>query len=291
MNNIKISVIIPVFQDYHRLINCLLALEKQSIARDLFEVIIVNNDKNYHTNRAELPANIILIDEPKKGSYAARNAGLRVAKGRIIAFTDSDCVPHRDWLLNASRRLESGAQRLAGKIELFKESNKVTLAEIYERAFAFDQATTAKHGSSVTANLITWKSLFEEVGLFNENLLSMGDNEWGWRANDLGYSIDYAEDVVVLHPVRGSLKCIFKKRRRISGGLATMDKKKPIFKLLGELIRGLLPPLNAALKISIKSDLTLAQKIISFAIAYILKIYQTLFRILILLGLRSPERS
>lgn len=39
-----------------------------------------------------------LAVEYRQGSYAARNKGVELAKGKIIAFIDADCIPDKSWL-------------------------------------------------------------------------------------------------------------------------------------------------------------------------------------------------
>jgi len=132
-----ISVIIPTYHDWERLKLCLAALREQTYPQDRFEVLVVNNDPQDPVPEMELPNNFQVLSESKPGSYAARNKGISVAKGEILAFTDSDCIPYEDWLEKAVERLLDGAQRVAGHVELFFKSEKLTPAEIFEKAFAF----------------------------------------------------------------------------------------------------------------------------------------------------------
>jgi glycosyltransferase involved in cell wall biosynthesis len=65
----------------------------------MFEIIAVDNASTEDLSGAvPADARIRLIVEPRLGSYAARNRGLSVAGGDILAFTDSDCIPDPDWL-------------------------------------------------------------------------------------------------------------------------------------------------------------------------------------------------
>ncbi len=216
-----VTVIVPTYRDWRRLERCLDALERQSVSPERFEVLVVNNDPSDRPPPAfRLPKRWRLMDCARTGSYAARNEGLRHARGHIIAFTDSDCVPEPDWLANALARFsgERPPDRVAGHIELFYARRRPNAIELYESYFAFRQRENAAKGTSVTANLFVRASVFEAVGAFDERLLSGGDHEWGYRASAAGYSIEYAADVVVRHPARGSVRALVGKSRRVEAG-------------------------------------------------------------------------
>lgn len=217
-----ISVIIPVFRDWDRLALCLKALEKQSIPSSLFEIIIVNNDASHCLPEYSLPHNCVIEHEMQPGSYAARNQGISVARGSIFAFTDSDCIPHPNWLEAALDCFDNHPEwsRIGGAIELFfKDSASPTPSEMYETLVAFPQKSKVESGCAVTANMIAKKFVFERVGLFNSNLRSSGDSEWGNRANTAGFNIGYGPKVVVKHPARNKVSELVNKTRRIQGGI------------------------------------------------------------------------
>lgn len=271
-----VSVIIPTYHDWGRLMLCIDALKMQTYPHDHFEVIIVNNDPNDAPPGLDLPDNFFLTYEGKPGSYSARNKGIRLSKGEILAFTDSDCVPYPDWIERAVEVLLEGSERIAGRVELFfKNPRKLTVAEIYEKAFAFNQVTNADNGASVTANMITWRKHFDEVGLFDDSLMSGGDMEWGWRANDMGIDIVYSPDVVVRHPARHTLKDLLGKRSRvIEGGLRIQRKKAREGRFMW-FIRGFLPPVRGYIVLAKMKDLTFREKIITGLLMYYLKLFNT----------------
>jgi len=200
------------------------ALAKQTFPASMFEVIIVNNDPQDlipEEITSNLNAHFKIINEYKSGSYAARNAGIRIAKGNILGFTDSDCLPAEDWIENAVRIFEqTDVDRIAGHIEVFYEKSIVpTLAELYEKVFAFKQEEVVKtRNAAVTGNMFAKRAVFDKVGLFDEILYSGGDYEWGERAFADGCSITYGGDVIIHHPARKTVKELLKKARRVGGG-------------------------------------------------------------------------
>lgn len=223
-----ISVIIPVFKDWKRLSRCLEGLDKQTLSKEEFEILIVNNDPKSKVPEGYcFPANSKLIHQSIPGSYAARNLAIATAKSEYLAFTDSDCIPKEDWLENALELISSGVDLVGGKITLFKPSKGTDLAYIYEHHFSFNQKKNVQEkGQSVTANLIGKRAIFQDIGLFREDLLSGGDFEWTRRATSKGYKIGFGENVIVSHPARKNLKQLVKKRKRTVGGMYFMNFHK-----------------------------------------------------------------
>lgn len=218
-----------MYKDWKRLSLCLDSLANQSYPKNVYEVLVVNNDPNDKIpENYFLPENCSIITEPKAGSYAARNAALKLARGQIIGFTDSDCIPDKNWIRNAVDYFENNktCSRIAGKVSIVFKSFKPTRAELYDQIYAFNQRRyVSKWGTSVTANLFTYKYVFEKIGLFNETIMSGGDFIWGVLANKMGYQIDYVESIMVKHPARYSLAELINKEKRIGGGQANYMEK------------------------------------------------------------------
>lgn len=219
-----VSVIIPVFNDNERLRICLNALEKQTYPQDRYEIIVVDNASQedikiivYQFGQA------IYAFEAQPGSYAARNKGISLAKGGIIAFTDSDCIPASDWLEKGARSLVSvpNCGLVAGRIDLFFQNpdapTPVELFEAVELNFYQDEKLKQDH-YGMTANVFTFKHVLDNVGYFDNQLKSGGDRQWGQRVYAAGYGQVYADDARVLHPARYSFAQLRKRVARLVGG-------------------------------------------------------------------------
>ena len=228
MSDIVFSVIIPVYKDWQRLLQCIEALENQSYDNDRYEILVVNNAKNnLIPSDFQIPGFVKVLHEPEPGSYSARNLGARISKGKILAFTDSDCIPDPDWLRNAAKYfISNNCSLIGGKIELFRKEECSEAAYIFEKHTAFQQHDTVPEGKSVTANLFVKKTTFEQLDGFNEKMKSGGDWEFTKRAVNEGYNLDYADDVVVKHPARRSLRKVFSKQRRIAAWGLLNNKKR-----------------------------------------------------------------
>lgn len=230
-DRLMVSVIIPTYNEWESLGRCLGALEKQTFPKNDFEIIVVNNDPSCPLpNGMVLPANGRLITEAKPGSYAARNAGLKIAKGEIIGFTDSDCLPDKDWIKNAVEFLSLNQEfaRVGGKISIPQKSAQPTVLEKYNQIYGFPQKWLIMHGGgSVTANLFAYKYIFDKVGGFSDDLMSMGDKYWGIKAQQAGFRIAYVENVRVTHPAR-SLAQLVKKEKRHGGAVTHGPMSRPL---------------------------------------------------------------
>ncbi|NCD72397.1 glycosyltransferase [Mucilaginibacter agri] len=266
-----VSIVIPTYNDWAGLSKCLKALSMQSYPSGSFEIIVANNNpSNPAPLNYRLPDNCQIITESKPGSYAARNSAIKKAKGEIIGFTDSDCIPDKDWITNAVASFNHNPDlwRVAGHIELFYKKPELSNVELYEKIFAFNQDLYVKKDSSaVTANLFTYKSAFEKVGLFNDELMSGGDYEWSVRAKNGDLSIKYFDNVTVLHPARYEFAELERKARRVGGGQAKFAAGKPSNLL--SLVYDLRPPIKTIPIINQRGKtLSINQKLVVFFIRY-----------------------
>jgi len=295
LNNIKltksVSVIVPTYKDGESLQYCIDALKRQSYPSNKLEVIIVNNDFNNKSLNLELPENFQIIDEFNPGSYAARNSGVKHAEGEILAFTDADCIPYPNWVQSAVETLMSGEDRIAGKIDLFFKSDDLSVAELYEKVYAFNQNKYAENGMGATANMITWRKNFEMVGYFNEDLMSGGDNEWGLRATKKGLTIKYSPNVIVKHPARDSIKDLLQKRKRVIGGEFIQSKPDDKTINITHILRGYMPPLKKNKELFENKDLGLSEKLLLSFVNYFFKAHRTTYKLSLRLGINKIERK
>ncbi|MEO6456068.1 MAG: glycosyltransferase [Ginsengibacter sp.] len=293
MEDKYVTIIIPVYNDWARLSLCLTALANQSYPAELFEIIIVNNNPaNDLPPGFFIPSNCTIIKEGKAGSYAARNTALKIALGQIIGFTDSDCIPDIHWIKNAVEHFANNesCSRIGGKIFIFSKTINPTKAELYDKMYAFNQSRNVTTlGTSVTANLFTYKYVFDQIGLFDEKLMSGGDFSWGMLAHKAGYKIDYVESVIVNHPARYSLDDLITKEKRIGGAQALLfEKNKSKAANFYRFVRALVPRLQDLKYINhYGKDLSIYNKTNLFFIRHYLQTIRAYERFMVQLGRKA----
>src|SRR5262245_19082146 len=103
MSKLEFSVSIPTRNRKEELVLCLNALIMQEFPRETFEVIVCDDGSRDNLRPIIIEArrtgiNLKYVRQEPKGPAAARNLGIRLASGRIIAMTDSDTLPTRSSL-------------------------------------------------------------------------------------------------------------------------------------------------------------------------------------------------
>ena len=225
-----VSIVIPVFNDFTRLDKCLEALEKQSYSRDCFEIIVVDNNSSLTIEKVlEKYPKVVLVKESYPTLHAARNKGISIANGDIFAFTDADCLPDDNWLVNGVKAIVSSSLNgiVGGRIIVFpQDEKKPTGAELFEMLTEFDQRKfLSKWHFAATANVFTTRAVMDKVGILDGALKSGADMEWGRRVFTCGYDLVYADDAIVRHPARHTIKQVIGKHKRVVGGLYDMECK------------------------------------------------------------------
>jgi GT2 family glycosyltransferase len=273
-----VSVIVPVFNDEKNLRVCLEALERQTYPQDAYEVVVVDNGSlNSMEPIVSRFEQTQYVFEPHGGSYSARNRGVSMAKGEVLGFTDSDCIPEPTWIeAGVSKLCESGdGGAVAGDVRfLFEIQNKPGAIELLDSISFFQQEYYVKyHHFGVTANLFAWKRVYDEVGAFDQGLRSGGDREWGRRVRSSGYRVLYADDVRVWHPARRSFGQMLKKVLRVAQGAYRLEKGDLASQqaAMRRVCKELLPP-RARLK-ALQSDERIAGGVQKAKVAFLMVLF------------------
>ena len=285
----KFSVIIPTYNDWSRLLLCVAALEDQTLPKNQYEVIVVDNSEDgILPEDIDLPECIQLAHEPQPGSYAARNRGAEIATGEILAFTDSDCIPDKNWLYNAKDYFNRSCDLVGGRVEIFQTKTGNKYVYLYERIRAFPQDENVPRGRGVTANLLVKKEVFEKMDGFDSSVKSGGDWEFTLRCTEAGYKMIYAEEVLVKHPAR-NLRTILKKYYRLTCGGALNTQKKyghsPL-RIFGSHIKS---GVNGQKK-SVSKTLSRSERIIVFSIDLLKYFYRLIIYSGLMLRLIDPKK-
>lgn len=219
-----VSVIVPVYNDRHRIEILLGALLDQDYPKDKVEILIVDNHSTDQTPEIIQRYPVHFLQEKEfQSSYAARNRGIQRASHDIIAFTDSDCRPDPRWLAEGINALRRQQADLAAGLILFTYDRK-TAAEIYDSINHLqNRQDIQKHHSAPTANLFVLKKVIDKIGPFPV-VESGGDLIWTLAAHRAGFRLEFAEAAVIYHPARG-LKALLKKRIRTGRGTFPNWKK------------------------------------------------------------------
>ena len=180
-----------------------------------FEVIVVDDGSTDKTSEIITSYPVKKAFGKHAGAYGARNFGIGIATGEIVAFTDSDCVVSKEWLKKLVKAYASDlvggvgglvlpqrAESTVGKFvslspqEIFQSSRRV---ELPQRESLF---MTSGLGSG---NMSFRRRVLGELKGFAGDMVKCGDYELSWRVQRAGYQLVYEPEAVTYHKPRSTL--------------------------------------------------------------------------------------
>lgn len=287
-----VSIIIPVFNDQVGIETCLRFVESTTYSSERYEVIVVDNGS---TPALILPVftggSVKLVRCGERGSYAARNAGVKVASGDVLAFIDADCWPAMSWLERGVVALaEASTPVVIGGDVLFDMPSNPSSVALYQGVVGFGQKDNIENRRfSATANLFCTRSIFEQIGSFDERLLSGGDREWCWRATRSGVSVRFAPDAIVYTKPRETLGDAVRQARRVAAGRKYLREKAHPY-IQSDAIKKQRSPMIAFVWIWQQAGLNAWEKARVTIVASIIFVATGLERLRLLLGAQAERR-
>ncbi|HXH06225.1 MAG TPA: glycosyltransferase family A protein [Vicinamibacterales bacterium] len=235
---IRISVVVPTFNRAESLARCLAALAGQSLDSRVYEVIVVDDGSADRTEAVCTRAraairNFLVYRQANRGPAAARNAGIRLASGEIVAFTDDDCVPPRDWLEKVLQRFDRERELVGlGGVMVTPADDWVPLSH-HSDVTAVGQGGASRFIG--TNNAAYRRGALLEAGGFDEGFrhVSVEDADLYIRVRRLGVTA-LDETIYVWHPARltGLMEAVRGFIRFYRGYLALQKKYPEEFKEL-----------------------------------------------------------
>jgi len=152
---------------------------------------------------------ITILFEEKQGPAAARNRGILNAGGEVVAFTDSDCLVDKDWLINIVKPLEDeNVGIVGGKILSVQPCNYIEKYGeiIHDHEKALNESIIPY---IITMNWACRLSVLKKVGYFNESFIKSEDSELSRRIFLEGFELVYNPDAVVFHKNKKKLRGLF----------------------------------------------------------------------------------
>jgi GT2 family glycosyltransferase len=202
----RVSVIIPVYNCRETIVQCLDSMA--SINHPSFEIIVVDDGSTDGTKGiCQSRDEIRVISLDRGGPSRARNTGITVAIGDLIAFTDGDCIADKDWLtalesgFRAPEVASVGGDQKSPDDETWmgKRIQEFLKCIGFMTGYIKTESTMGETDHNPSCNVMYRKSVLEEVGGFDEALFPSEDVDLDLKIRSRGYRLLYNPEAVVGH--------------------------------------------------------------------------------------------
>jgi len=220
---ITASVIIPSFQSANTIDVCLGGVLGQVSARR-FEVIVADSgtDKTAELIAHRYPAVRVLKSDRRLDPAVARNWGAREARGSVLAFIDSDCVPEPGWLERLCAPIVDGPyDAVGGAIRNVEGAGPASWAGYFCEFREFLPLGAPVEATNLTlGNAAYRRATFVRAGGFPGGYFPQEDQVFHCRLVADGARILFDPSIVVRHMHRDTIAAFLAHQRRIGAANA-----------------------------------------------------------------------
>lgn len=195
----QLSVIIASYNSKRTIKDCIWSLENQTTDKD-FEIIVIDSstDDTAKFVKERFPRVNLYQFQEKKYPESARNIGISIAKGEIIAFIDADCIADKNWINEILKAHQSPQPVIGGAIANGNLGYVGWAAYFCEFTQWMPGTNTKWLVDLATANTSYKREVFEKYGNFMEGTYS-ADTAFHWRLCQNGIRIHFVPSILVYH--------------------------------------------------------------------------------------------
>ena len=197
-----ISVIIPAKNASDTIASCLDGVLSQQNLDVEYEIILVDDGSEDDTGAIAHEKGVTVIRQENAGPAAARNAGAHRARGDLLAFTDSDCVPSPNWLYHLTCPFQE--LNVVGAKGTYRTHRHGLVPRFVQQEYEYKYRKMAKLENIDfidTYSAAYRRRIFLENGGFDDAFAvpSVEDQELSFRLARKGYRMVFATEAYVHH--------------------------------------------------------------------------------------------
>jgi len=223
-----VTVIIAVYNAEATLRECLDSLGR--LRYPSYEVLVVDDGSTDASAQimSEFPYRV--ISQPNRGVSAARNAGLDLACGDIVAYMDADARADPDWLGFLVATMQETGFEAAGGPNLLPPEDEWIARLVYRSpggpTHVMLDDTLAEHVPG--CNMAFRREILRQTGGFDPVFTAAGDDvDICWRLMEGGHRIAFSPGAVVWHHRRTSFRAYWKQQVGYGMSEGLLEKKHP----------------------------------------------------------------
>jgi glycosyltransferase involved in cell wall biosynthesis len=224
-----VSVVVCSYNGARTLRECLASLRR--LAYPDYEVILVDDGSTDDTPAiAKDFPEVRCIRHDNLGLSAARNTGLRAARGEIVAYTDSDCIADPSWLLYTVQAMrEQGVNAIGGPNVAPPSDNWVAKCVAASPGGPSHVMLDDRYAEHVPGcNMAFDRAALLAIGGFDVQFRQAGDDvDICWRFIDAGLKIGYAASALVWHRRRNTIMAYLRQQKGYGRSEAMLQFKHP----------------------------------------------------------------
>jgi len=202
MENCPVSIVVPAFNCSKTIADTLNALRRQTYTGPI-EIIVVDDGSTDQTPQiVQSFEEVIYLRQDNAGPAAARNKGFKASTSEIVFFTDSDCIPHDDWVeCSMASFTDKKIAAVSGSYDIANPQELLALSIYREIMFRHNELMPEFPKAFGSYNVAIRRNIFESLGGFNTGYRypSGEDNDLSYKILLLGSKIFFNKKSLVKH--------------------------------------------------------------------------------------------